>query len=149
MGEHAPTSGPTTTPAPSHEQSDVGFRPLAIFLAGLTAMIVVVGFLVAMMFQGFERATRGRESGPPGLSASQRDGVAEPLLQVSSRADMDALRRREDEQLRSAAWVDEPNGVVRMPIERAIELAGERGFPDWPKAEVTPPASEAPEGVAP
>jgi hypothetical protein len=29
-----------------------------------------------------------------------------------------------------------------MPIERAMELAVERGFPDWPKAEVTPPQAE-------
>jgi hypothetical protein len=149
MGEHAPTTGPTTTPVPSHEQSDVGFRPLAIFLAGLTAMIVVVAFIVAMMFQGFERATSGRDASPPSRSASQRPGVMEPLLQVSSRADMDALRRRENEWLGSAAWIDEPNGMVRMPIESAMELAAERGFPDWPKAEVTPPAPETSEGGVP
>jgi hypothetical protein len=148
MGEHAPTTEPATTPTPRHEQSDVGFRPLALFLAGLTAMIVVVAFLVAIMFQGFERATSGRDAGPTSRSASERAGVMEPLLQVSSRADMDALRRHENEWLRSAAWVDEPSGVVRMPIERAMELAVERGFPDWPKADVTPP-SATPEGGEP
>lgn len=142
MGEHAPATGPTTTPVPSHEQSDVGFRPLAIFLAGLTAMIVVVAVVVAWLFHGFERATSGRETGPPGLSASERPGVMEPLLQVSSRADMEALRRRENAWLSSTAWVDEPTDVVRMPIKRAMELAVQRGFPDWPKAEVTPPATE-------
>jgi hypothetical protein len=142
MGEHAPTTGPTTTPVASHEQSDVGFRPLAIFLAGLTAMIVVVGIVVAWMFKGFERATSGREAGTPGFSASEREGVMEPLLQVSSRADMDALRRRENAWLRGTAWVDEPNGVVRIPIDRAMELTVERGFPNWPKAEVTPSATE-------
>jgi hypothetical protein len=105
-------------------------------------MIVVVAIIVAWLFHGFERATGGREAGPPGLSASERPGVMEPLLQVSSRADMDALRRRENEWLGSVAWVDEPGGVVRMPIERAMELTVQRGFPNWPKAEVTPPASD-------
>jgi hypothetical protein len=149
MGEHAPTTRPTTTPVLGHEQSDVGFRPLAIFLAGLAALIVFVALVVAWLFQGFEHSTSGRETGPPGRSASERPGVTEPLLQISSRADMDALRRRETEWLRGTAWVDEPGGVVRMPIERAMELAVERGFPEWPKVDVTPPAAAAPEGGTP
>jgi hypothetical protein len=113
-----------------------------MFVAGLTGMLVVVALVVAWLFRGLESATSERETEPPSRSATERTGVTEPLLQVSARADMQALRRREDAWLQSAAWVDEPNGVVRMPIERAMELAVERGFPEWPKAEVTPPVAE-------
>jgi hypothetical protein len=131
-------------PGPGHEESDVGFRPLVIFIAALAGSLVVVSLVVAVLFRGLERATSERETGPNSRSTSEPSGVTEPRLQVSARADMEALRLREDEWLHGTAWVDEPNGVVRMPIERAMELVVERGFPNWPEADVTPPTETSP-----
>jgi hypothetical protein len=143
MGEHAPANGPSTAPVSTHEKSDVAFRPLAIFLAGLTGTLIAVSLSVAWMFQLLESATSEREAGPATRSASERPGVAAPLLQVSARADTEAMRRREEQWLSEVAWVDEPNKIVRMPIERAMQLTVDRGFPEWPKVDPAPPDSES------
>lgn len=45
-----------------------------------------------------------------------------PRLQVDEAADLKALRDREDELLSSYQWVDKQNGIVRIPIDRAIDL---------------------------
>lgn len=52
-----------------------------------------------------------------------------PTLQAAPRDDLLALRAREDAELGSYAWIDRDKGLVRIPIERAMELVAERGLP--------------------
>ena len=53
----------------------------------------------------------------------------QPQLQTSPSLDLRAIRAAEEEALNSYGWVDKQNGVVRMPIERAMELLAQRGLP--------------------
>ena len=53
----------------------------------------------------------------------------EPRLIVTPAADLEELRAREDEELKSYAWIDRKSGIVRIPIERAMELIVQRGLP--------------------
>ena len=53
----------------------------------------------------------------------------EPRLQTNPRQDLSDLRAREDQLLNSYGWVDKNTGVVRIPIERAMQLIVERGLP--------------------
>ncbi len=48
------------------------------------------------------------------------------------------MHAKEDLLLENYSWVDESKGVVRIPIERAMELVAERGLP------VAPATNEAP-----
>jgi hypothetical protein len=50
-------------------------------------------------------------------------------LQVEPRLDLQRLRQREDTILGSYDWVDPRAGVVRIPIDRAIDRSLEKGFP--------------------
>jgi hypothetical protein len=45
-----------------------------------------------------------------------------PRLQVDEAADLKELRDRETSLLTSYQWLDKANGVVRIPIDRAIDL---------------------------
>ena len=47
--------------------------------------------------------------------------------------DLEQLRRKQQELLNSYGWVDRDAGVVRIPIERAMDLVGEKGLPDFGK----------------
>jgi hypothetical protein len=124
-----------------HEHSDVRIRPLAVFLAALTGSLVAVAFICAWLFSVFlSDAERDDQSPAPRAEAGRP--TPGPLLQVSSRDDLERLRRREATLLDSSAWVDRERGVARIPIDRAIELTVEKGLPQWPAAEVTPPAAE-------
>ena len=49
-----------------------------------------------------------------------------PKLQVSPYADLGTLRAREDAVLQSYGWVDKGTGVVRIPIDRAMDLVAGR-----------------------
>jgi hypothetical protein len=49
------------------------------------------------------------------------------------------MRATEDAVLHSYGWMDRPAGIIRMPIDRAMELLVERGLP----ARAQPPASGA------
>jgi hypothetical protein len=40
-----------------------------------------------------------------------------------------ALRQREDRLLHGYAWVDRQAGIVRIPIDDAIDLVASRGLP--------------------
>ena len=55
-----------------------------------------------------------------------------PNLQISPHDDLMALRARENAELNSYGWVDRPHGVVRIPIERAMDLIIARGLPARP-----------------
>jgi hypothetical protein len=53
---------------------------------------------------------------------------------------------RDKELLSTYGWVDRPAGVVRIPIDRAIDITLERGFPVRPQAAT---AAAAPSGGRP
>ena len=50
------------------------------------------------------------------------------------------IRAAEDQILNSYGWVDRSKGIVRIPIDRAIDLLAKRGLPARPQA---PPVERA------
>ena len=56
-----------------------------------------------------------------------------PRLQIDPHADLAALRAPKHARLSSYGWIDRPSGIVRLPIERAMQLTAERGLAGWPK----------------
>jgi len=46
-----------------------------------------------------------------------------------SPADLQVLQAREDELLNTYGWTDPNRGIVRIPIDRAIDLVAQRGLP--------------------
>jgi len=66
----------------------------------------------------------------------------EPRLQWDEAGDLRQLRQREDSVLQTYGWVDQPAGVVRIPVARALELAARQGLPQF----VAPVAAAAGKG---
>jgi hypothetical protein len=58
----------------------------------------------------------------------------QPQLQESEVLDLKAIRVAEDQVLNSYAWMDPEKGVVRIPIDHAIDLLAKRGLPSRPQA---------------
>jgi hypothetical protein len=127
-----------------HEQTDVYIRPLAVFLSVLALSLIVTGALMAWLFDLFENQAERTDPEPLPLAATEPKTPG-PLLQVSPRQDLEVLREREERLLHATQWANREAGVVRIPVERAIKLIAEGGFPDWPAAEVgaAPPGGEA------
>jgi len=134
---HLPHADPGHTERGSvdHETSDVNIRAIFGFAIGLTVTTIVIGFAVWVLFQYFT-AREARTVFVEYPLASELSRVPpEPRLQTNPREDLGNLRAREDQALTSYGWVDKNAGVVRIPIERAMQLVVERGLPARPAGE--------------
>ncbi len=57
-----------------------------------------------------------------------------PLLHVADKSQVMELkdfRAWEEERLHTYGWVDEEQGIIRLPIEKAMRLTVERGLPSF------------------
>ncbi|HXT00239.1 MAG TPA: hypothetical protein VN915_06165 [Elusimicrobiota bacterium] len=107
----------------SYETRDVSFSALAKALGAFALLIVVGGFgarFALGAWSNFQPAPR-RRLPPP-----------EPRLQSDPATDLRRWREEEDAALRSYSWADRARGVVRLPVERAMELVLQRGLPTRP-----------------
>jgi hypothetical protein len=53
----------------------------------------------------------------------------EPRLEAKPIEQLQRLRSEENLALNTYGWVDRERGIVRIPIERAMDLVAERGLP--------------------
>ncbi|MDA1313671.1 MAG: hypothetical protein O2968_10085 [Acidobacteria bacterium] len=113
---------------PGHEQSDAHARPVAVFEVGLLVWIVISGVLMVGLFYYFTGREAERDTGGSPL-AETRTVTPGPRLQTTPSDELEQLRARDEERIHSYAWVSEEQGVVRIPIERAMDMVAERGLP--------------------
>jgi hypothetical protein len=124
-GHHQHGAGGT-----GHEERDVSFAPLVRGLIGLVALVVVSLVLVRVLF-GY-LAIREAENSPrpnPLARSFGRQVPPEPRLQPDPLQDLRTLHAEEDAVLNSYGWVDRKAGIVRIPVQRALELLVQRGLP--------------------
>ena len=114
--------------APGHELSDVQPIKIVLFGAVLAAMIAVVALVVLALFGFFNTSITKTRPAPSPLSYS-REPTSEPRLSLTPGDELSAMRAEENKILSSYDWLDRDRGVVRIPIERAIEIVGDRGLP--------------------
>ncbi len=113
-----------------HESRDVRIRPIVIAFVVLFVIAVVTHGLMYGVLYGFTaREERRSEPASPLAATYGRQAPPAPRLQVAPAADLGRLRAREDALLHGYSWADRDAGVVRIPIERAIELLASRGLP--------------------
>ena len=91
----------------------------------MVAPLVVFAF---WLFEGRESAAHTAAQQYP-LAAGVIREVPAPRLQPQPFKDVYVLRGEEAARLSSYGWVDKQGGVTRIPIDRAMELMLQRGFP--------------------
>jgi len=113
-----------------YEKSDVQVAKVVRAGVGLVAVLVVF-FGLVWMLEGVLLRFVGMSQSPrhPLATTLARTEPPAPRLQPDPRADLLAQRAKEDAVLKTYGWVDKGRGVVRVPIERAIEILAERGLP--------------------
>ena len=124
--EHRATA-PGGTPV-GRPMDDAGMSGVGAFGAGLAAALVLVGAVVWMFFTSLREA-EPRQARPEYPLAVERPSLPpEPRLQTRPREDLRALRAEEDSVLTTYGWIDRRNGIVHIPIDRAMALTVERGL---------------------
>jgi len=115
----------------AYESSDAHFR--AIMWGGIVlAAIMIVAFVLMYGLLGHFESREQATATPPSPLAEDRPLPPEPRLQVLPEIDLKTFRANED-SLNSYGWVSKEAGVVRIPVDRAMELMLERGFPVRPE----------------
>jgi hypothetical protein len=119
---------------PGYETTDVSPGVIWIVAAGLVISVVLVFVAINLMFHFLQRRDlaaqrRSEIDRVTKAVAATRPRFPEPRLQVAPQVDLAAWRAREDAELNSYGWVDRQAGIVRLPIERAMDLLVQRGLP--------------------
>ena len=118
---------PDEQPKPGHETRDASIRSLLIFGAGLV-LLIIAGLLVSGAVFRYFVGHQGL--GPPASPFEDvRTLPPEPRLQVKAPMDLGHYKSAQDGILNSYGWVDRQAGVVRIPIDRAMDILLQRGFP--------------------
>ena len=112
-----------------HEKTDA--EPRAVFRALLILLVAtgVVAFALVYLTRGLLAVEKTGDPAPAPLAQAPGRLPPEPRLQTLPFADITTLRAEEQRALTSYGWVDEKAGVVRIPVERAMELLAQRGLP--------------------
>jgi len=132
--------GDSTPTHHGHETQDVNIRVVALF--ALTMAIVLAGSLALMAWVFAVLHTTPAGHGPRGAPiAATPPRPPAPHLQTSPTGEMQEMRRAENARLQSYGWVDRSIGMVRIPIDRAMELVVEQGLPSWHEIPTSSPAT--------
>jgi hypothetical protein len=105
----------------------------AILLGGTLALMIWIVDLFHVTPEGHGLQTAPVVATPP--------HPPEPRLQASPTGDLLEMRHANQARLQSYGWVDRSINMVRMPIERAMQLVVEQGLPSWHEIP-TPPTGE-------
>ena len=114
----------------NNQDRDVNVRAVSKFVVGLTLGMFAAALLMWLLFDRYAskeaRTSRGFE---PMAASDPRKGPPEPRLQKAPVMDLKEFRAGEEQILNSYGWVDPDKGVVRIPVERAMELVAKEGLP--------------------
>ena len=134
------------------EHQDLTAQAVFGFLISLIVGGVLVYFVVLGLYAFMDARQRSRqpqqsplvkqvESDTRIVSPDEIKKFPEPRLERNERIEINDFRLQEEQTLNSYGWVDEKAGVVRIPIERAMQLVAQRGLPTAAKAGTIPPSA--------
>jgi hypothetical protein len=109
-------------------QDDIEGRPF-FWLSVVFAVFSILSVLVVYwVYKGLSSHHDRNQADAPSRVVVTRVAPSEPQLQADPVADMVAMRAEQTALLESYGWVDRDNGVVRIPIDRAMAITLERSL---------------------
>jgi hypothetical protein len=118
----------------SHERRDVNVFQISAFGIGLLLGCIVVVFAMYGLFTYlFKREDAKNARNPTATMLSERAKLPpEPRLQAQPKVELKDLKADEDAILSSYGWIDPNKGIVRIPIDQAIDIVAQKGLPSKP-----------------
>ena len=124
MAEHH-SRGPVQA---GYEKRDIHVGKVAFFAVILVVVMTMIGVGASYLaFRYLEHATESEVAAPSPLYDLQQP-PPEPRLLPQPWRNMAEIRAAGERHLQTYGWIDQPNGIVRMPIERAMDLLVHRGL---------------------
>jgi len=146
MAENNRTQHPLpdlSNPEMRHEHRDVniwavGKVGIALILTTIASLLLIFG-----VFRYFEVRENAAQIPPASTTTLNPNNLPpEPNLMFNEHeaTNQQDFRAEEDKLVNGYSWVDQAHGIVRIPIERAMDLAIQRGFPA--RSQTTAPPTE-------
>jgi len=135
------------------ERRDIGVAPVLYFLLGLAFAGLVVHFVVSAVYHELEKRSEEQQPAvsplvknvpadtrhlPPEYKTDAESTDYEkylqsnfpaPQLETDERDQLNNIRLHEEQILNTYGYVDQSAGIVRIPIEHAMDLIAQRGLP--------------------
>jgi hypothetical protein len=138
-------------PEMEFEHQDLNPQSVYGFLIGLAVACVAVAIVLAGIYRFMDRYDREHQppQNPllPATSANTRQVPSDeakqfpvPRLESNERVEINDFLLGEEDKLATYGWVDQKSGVVRIPIERAMQVVEQQGLPTTPRIGEIPPS---------
>jgi hypothetical protein len=129
------------------EKRDVNIKALFQFAFWMAVVLAVTLIGMRFSFDAFKKATPMGATMSPMVSPESRMIPPAPLLQVHPHQELVDYCAQQQGQVNTYGWVDQQSGVVRIPVDRAMDLILAKGLPTRASTDASGPASYTP--VAP
>ncbi len=133
-----------------YEREDLSSRSVMYFMAGLAIFAAVIYVIVFGMYRFLDTYEKAHQPAVSPLVTPQADtrtvttedtkSFPQPRLEESERTQLRDVIEDQDRKLDTYDWVDKDKGIVKIPIERAMDLIVERGLPVRPENAAQTPA---------
>jgi hypothetical protein len=149
-----------TDETPTTFDSEIHLKGIVYSGIGLVLIVIVSAVLMWWLLRGFQKFDEKRDvRATPIEAANPQQPPPAPRLQVgpsfegalerSDRDDMQAEREMEDKALSEPGWIDQRQGIVRVPIETAMQMVAQRGLAPLGAPTTAAPAAPQPPSLKP
>ena len=115
--------------AVAHEHSDVNVRTILAFAGALTLVVAVAAGLMYGLFIVFEAQAEKRDPQLSPLAPAAGQQPQGPRLLTNEPANLRRFREEENGKLQGYAWMNQSQGIARVPIDLAKKLVVQHGLP--------------------
>jgi hypothetical protein len=127
-----PTSVAQAAPGPvakGYEPRDASVP----WIFGIVVGLACCGLVIHIVLSGFSshllRSPAPSDAWRPIRQSQAARQPPPPRLQISPRLQLKQFRAQEDQELTTYGWINPTAGIVRIPIERAMDIVLQKGLP--------------------
>jgi hypothetical protein len=135
--KHGEKSNVPVDASAGYEKRDVNIKGLFQFAFWLAAVLAVTLVGMRFTFSFYKKAMPLGPTASPMVKMTDRMLPPSPRLQVTPHQELQDYCVAQQQDVNTYAWVNQPSGVVRIPVDRAIELILARGLPARPAADAS------------
>ena len=134
----------TSTGNGGYERRDIGTAGVLYFLLGLAVAGLLVYFIAAGVYSYLDKRSEAEQAPVSPLVTNApadtrklpidykdylKQDFPSPQLEIDERNQLDKIRKDEADTLSTYGYIDQSAGIVRIPIDRAMDLIAQRGLP--------------------
>lgn len=120
---HAPAASTA-----NYEKDDAKVKPILVFTVLLVIANVATFYAMRWANDAYMRGESEKDRTTHPLATPNQEPPA-PRLQAQPTAELVIFKAEQLNETTSYQWIDRSTGVVRLPIDRAMDVMSERGLP--------------------